>query len=254
MRAFPADGMADPVATLRVSAVTPYPAPTQGTLDVGKDEAMAGSAGIAARTDYVESFLAEDEPTVAARARAGELGSVPVTPAAGAALRFLAATISAKAVVEIGTGTGVSGLWLMAGMRADGVLTSVDTEAEHQRAARRAFTEAGVGATRTRLIHGSAAEVLPRLTDSAYDLVFADTNATEYADYLTEARRLLHPGGIVVFGGVLAADRIADTSARDDESVAARELLAAVRDSEWLVPVLLSAGTGLLAGYLTPRR
>ena len=55
-----------------------------------------------------------------------------------------------------GTGTGVSGLWLLRGMRADGVLTTVDTEAEHQRLAKKSFTEAGVPPQRARLINGSA--------------------------------------------------------------------------------------------------
>ena len=48
-------------------------------------------------------------------------------------------------MVEVGTGAGVSGLWLLRGMQSDGVLTSVDTEAEHQRLARETFTEAGIG-------------------------------------------------------------------------------------------------------------
>jgi len=86
---------------------------------------------------------------------------------AGAALRFLAATLQARAVVEVGTGAGVSGLCLLAGMAPDGVLTSIDIEPEHQRAARRAFTEAGTTAGRMRLIMGQALDVLPRLTDAA---------------------------------------------------------------------------------------
>ncbi len=61
----------------------------------------------------------------------------PIGSGGGAALRFLASVLEARAVVEIGTGTGVSGLWLLRGMRADGVLTTVDIEAEHQRLAKR---------------------------------------------------------------------------------------------------------------------
>ncbi|MFL6156784.1 MAG: O-methyltransferase, partial [Marmoricola sp.] len=91
-----------------------------------------------------------------ARARAEEVGVAPIGSGGGAALRFLASVLDARAVVEIGTGTGVSGLWLLRGMRPDGVLTSVDTEAEHQRLAREAFTEAGFAPQRFRLITGSA--------------------------------------------------------------------------------------------------
>src|ERR1700753_4342975 len=93
---------------------------------------------------YAETFIAEDEVLERARGRAAELGCVPIGAGGGAALRALAAATSAKNVVEVGTGAGVSGLWLLAGMRPDGVLTTVDVEAEHQRAAKEAFTEAGV--------------------------------------------------------------------------------------------------------------
>jgi predicted O-methyltransferase YrrM len=58
-------------------------------------------------------------------------------------------------VVEIGTGTGVSGVWLLRGMRADGILTTVDIETEHQRLARETFTEAGIPTQRARTIAGA---------------------------------------------------------------------------------------------------
>ena len=64
-------------------------------------------------------------------------------------------------MVEVGTGAGVSGLWLLRGMRPDGVLTTVDQDPEHQRAARQAFGEAGIPSGRARLIVGNALEVLP---------------------------------------------------------------------------------------------
>ena len=154
--------------------------------------------------------------------------------------------LDARAVVEIGTGTGVSGMWLLRGMRPDGVLTSVDIEAEHQRLARETFTEGGVPAQRARLIPGAALEVLPRLTDGHYDLVFCDGDKQEYPDYLTEALRLLRPGGVVAFDNALWHDKVADPAQRDPETVAVRELGATVRDDEALVPVLLPVGDGLL--------
>ena len=149
-------------------------------------------------------------------------------------------------MVEIGTGTGVSGLWLLRGMRSDGVLTSVDTEAEHQRLARQGFVEAGIPAPRARLIPGSALEVLPRLTDGHYDLVFCDGDEQEYSDYLTEALRLLRPGGVVAFHHVLWHDKVADPAQRDAETTAVRELVRTVAEHEDLVPALLPVGDGLL--------
>ncbi len=154
--------------------------------------------------------------------------------------------IEARAVVEVGTGAGVSGLWLLRGMQSDGVLTSVDLEAEHQRLARQTFTEAGIPSQRYRLISGAALEVLPRLTDGHYDLVFLDADKHEYADYLTEARRLLRIGGLVALDNALWHDRVSDPSQRDAETVAIRETGRSMRADEGWVPLLLPVGDGLL--------
>jgi predicted O-methyltransferase YrrM len=195
---------------------------------------------------FVDGYLAEDDVLLAARHRAGALGTAPIGAAGGATLCFLAATIGARAVVEVGTGTGVSGLWLLRGMAADGVLTSIDVDPENQRAARSAFLAAGYGPSRLRLINGMGLEVLPRLTDAAYDLVFVDALPVEYPRHLDEAVRLLRPGGLVVLDDVLRGGRIGDATASDPATVAVREVARQVRDDERLVPVLLPVGGGLL--------
>jgi len=196
---------------------------------------------------YAEEFVAEDEILASARSRADEVGVSPVAPGTGAALRFLASVLDARAVVEIGTGTGVSGLWLLRGMRSDGVLTTVDIEAEHQRLAKETFTEAGIPSNRARTIAGAGLDVLPRLTDGHYDLVFCDGDKREYAAYLKEALRLLRPGGIVAFDHALLQARVADPAKRDEETVAIRDLGREIAAHESLVPVLFPVGDGLLA-------
>ncbi len=190
--------------------------------------------------------MTEDDVLAAARGRAEEVGVVAIGSGGGAALRFLASVLDARAVVEIGTGTGVSGLWLLRGMRPDGVLTTVDIEAEHQRLARESFHEDGIAHQRVRTIAGSALDVLPRLTDGHYDIVFADGDKTEYSAYLAEAMRLLRPGGVVAFDNALWHDRVADPSQRDQETVAIRDLTKAVAEHDNLVSVLLPVGDGLL--------
>ena len=196
---------------------------------------------------FVEKWVEEDEPLQTARQNAAELGTcVPIGSGTGAALRFLAAAIDAKAVVEVGTGAGTSGIWLLRGMRPDGVLTTVDIEGEHQRLAKQAYAAAGIPSTRYRLINGQAGDVLPRLTDGAYDLVFVDADKTGYVDYLEQAVRLLRPGGVVAFDNALRADQVADTTVRDVATVTVREVVRSVHDNEQLVPALLPVGDGLL--------
>jgi predicted O-methyltransferase YrrM len=195
---------------------------------------------------YVEGYLAEDDTLVSARARGVELGCVPISAGGGAALRFLATALRAKALVEIGTGAGVSGLYLLRGMAPDGVLTSIDVDPEHQNSAKRAFTGAGIAPGRARLIMGRALDVLPRLTEEAYDLLFVDAARPEYPAYHEHGVRLLRPGGVIAFNSVLWSGSVANPARRDTETVALREVARAVRDDDRLVPVLLPLGDGLL--------
>jgi predicted O-methyltransferase YrrM len=163
-----------------------------------------------------------------------------VRPSAGATLRFLATAIAARAVVEIGTGCGSSGLWLLRGMRPGGVLTSVDTEPEYHQLARKLFAQSGFAANQARLILGRALDVLPRLSDGAYDLLFCDADQAAYPEYLTAGLRLLRAGGIVVFNDVLPPGAGPATDG-------VRELTDMVGDDERLVPLLLPIAGGMLA-------
>ncbi|WP_199433947.1 O-methyltransferase [Qaidamihabitans albus] len=204
-------------------------------------------AGTADLGDFIEGYVPDDEVLVAARGRAEDLGCGPVSPAGGTMLSFLAATLQARAVVEIGTGVGVSGLYLLRGMVRDGVLTTIDIEPEFHRAARSAFLEAGFAAGRMRLIMGRALDVLPRLTSGGYDLVFVDAARLEYPNYFEQGVQLLRPGGVIVFHDVLAGARIGEPARREPEALALREVARAVREDERLLPAIIPVGGGLLA-------
>jgi predicted O-methyltransferase YrrM len=195
---------------------------------------------------YSEEFLPEDDVLLRARERAAQLGCSPVLPGSGAVLSVLAAAAGARAVVEIGTGTGVGSLYLLRGMPTDGVLTTIDLEVEHQRAAKEAFTEEGVRPTRTRTISGRALDVLPRLTDGGYDLVFVDADKESYPGYVEQAVRLLRPGGVLAVDNALWHDRVADPARRDELTTIIREVGRTVRGDDRLLPALLPSGDGLL--------
>jgi hypothetical protein len=109
-------------------------------------------------------------------------------------------------------------------MRPDGVLTSVDLEAEHQRLARETFREAGIASQRYRLITGAALDVLPRLTDGAYDLVLCD--AARASTPTTCVRRCVCcvPAGWSRWTTRCGTTRWRTQAQRDDETVALREL------------------------------
>ncbi|MEO9328207.1 O-methyltransferase [Gordonia aurantiaca] len=200
---------------------------------------------------YAESAIVEDDAVLAARARAEELGARPVSPAVGALLALLARTANAKAVAEIGTGTGVSGLWLLNGMAEDGVLTTIDPEPEHHRAARQSFAGADISPGRTRLINGTPTDVLPRLSDASYDLVFIDGPLIDLPRFVSEAVRMLRVGGVVVVHNATADGTVGDPSRTEPTTAAAREAALLIADDESLLPVVIPLGPGVLAAVKT---
>ncbi|MGW0180515.1 O-methyltransferase [Nocardia sp. NPDC003345] len=195
---------------------------------------------------YVEESVVEDEVLVNARERATELGAAPVPPSVGALLSMYAQLLDARAVVEVGTGAGVSGLWLLDGMREDGTLTTIDFEPEHQRAAKESFRAADIPLARTRLISGRALDVLPRLADGAYDLVFLDAATVEQPQYVAEAVRLLRGGGAVLLHNALLGGRVPDPAHRDAATQAVRAATRFVAEDPRLTSVLIPLGDGLL--------
>ncbi len=196
--------------------------------------------------DFAEAFVPETEGGREARHRAAELGIESISTGVAAVLTLLARTVAAKAAVEVGTGTGVSASALLAGMTTDGVLTSIDSEADNQIIAREVLTDQGIALRRVRLIAGQALVVLPKLTDGAYDLVFIDGDPLEYPEYVAQSERLLRPGGLLVMHHALWHGLVADERNSDDEPLIIREALEAVLVHDGFTPALLPLGDGLL--------
>ncbi|GAA1078201.1 O-methyltransferase [Tsukamurella strandjordii] len=207
----------------------------------------SNAAATSALVTYAENAIVEDEAMASARERAADLGVDAVAPSVGALLSVLAAAGGAKSVVEVGTGAGISGLWLLSGMRPDSVLTTIETEPEFQAAAKIGFQQAGVAPNRTRLINGHALDVLPRLADAAYDLIFIDGEPVDHPRYVADAVRLLRPGGVLVVNLGDAGYRVPDPNAVDDEAIAAREATQLIAADESLLPVVLPLAGGLVA-------
>lgn len=216
------------------------------------DGPRGSRVAVSAVRELTESYVPVDPVLLHAMAWGTELGAEPVRPGAGAVLRVLAAALSAKSAVEVGTGTGASGLWMLSGMRADGLLTTIDIEPEVQRLAKQAYAAAGHAPGRTRVIGSDAREVLPRLADGAYDLVFLDAIVEDHPAFVGVAHRILRRGGLVVVNRALGVDgRVADPSAQDEDTRTLRELAEVMREDPGWTPCLIGAGDGLLCAART---
>lgn len=194
---------------------------------------------------FATTETVEPETIAKARATSLEMGVEPIDPAVGAQIALIAAACDALNMVEIGTGAGVSGLWLLRGARR-GILTTLDVEPEHLAVARQAFADAKIPPARARVIAGRAADVLPRMNESAYDIVLIDADPADVLDDFAHALRLVRVGGTVLVARALQGTRVADPVARDEATRGYRDLLGAVKDSDAVLSALSIVGDGLL--------
>lgn len=201
---------------------------------------------------YLRGLLEpEDETLRAARARSEEHDIAAVSVETGALLRFFAALTGARNVVEVGSGGGYSGLWLLGGMHPRGQLTTIELEPANQALAQQAFSEAGRG-DRVRSMIGPALQVLPKLADANYDIVFLDAVKSEYVEYLTHAKRLLKPGGLLLADNVLWQGRVVDTYLADPDTEGLRLFNNTLADDADLRSFLLPVGDGVMAAVFEP--
>ena len=194
---------------------------------------------------FTEQFVIESDAIVIARARSAELGIDPISPATGAQIAVIAAATNPLNMIEIGTGAGVSGLWLFAGA-PDATLTTIDIEADHSAEARIAFADASILPARARLITGRATDVLPRMNERSYDIVLVDADAESMLDYVEHGLRLVRRGGTVLVTHALWHGRVADPVQRDETTSGYRLLLKEIAGSDAVISSLSAVGDGLL--------
>jgi caffeoyl-CoA O-methyltransferase len=121
--------------------------------------------------------------------------NVPVTD--GRMLRLLTEVAGAKNVVELGTSTGLSGLWLcLALQKTGGRLTTFEYDSGRAATARGHFKEAGVDQIVT-VVEGDAHQTISRLKDPI-DVLFIDADKEGYVDYLNKLLPLIRPGGLIL--------------------------------------------------------
>ena len=115
----------------------------------------------------------------------------------GRLLRIMAQSIGAQHVVELGTSTGISGIWLGLAVKATGgKLTTYEIDAQRAATARANFKRAGLDDVIT-VVEGDAHEELKKLKGTV-DMVFLDADKEGYIDYLNKLLPMLRPGGLVL--------------------------------------------------------
>jgi predicted O-methyltransferase YrrM len=112
-------------------------------------------------------------------------------------LRVLAESANAKHVLEIGTSTGISGLWFLLALESTGGrLTTLEIDPRRAALARSHFKKAGVDGLVT-LLEGDAHQNVTTVK-GPLDVVFIDAEKDGYVDYLNKVLPLVRPGGLIL--------------------------------------------------------
>jgi len=120
-----------------------------------------------------------------------------ITTREGRVLRQLVEAKGAKRVVEIGTSSGYSTIWLALGVRAvGGKVFTHEIDPEKIKIARENFKKAGVDDLIT-IIKGDAHETVKQHKEPI-DVVFLDAEKKGYVDYLAKLLPLVRPGGLIL--------------------------------------------------------
>lgn len=210
--------------------------------------ATVNDTAIQAQHKYIASTLQEDEHLVAARQHAEEFGlNVPdsVTGSLLSTIAAGAANAEAAGAIAVTPAAGVVGLYLLRGLGQQGHLTCIDPESEHQRQAKQTFQQAGYRTNAYRFLPSRPLEVMGRLANGSYQLVYGDVTPVDLRAFVDAALPLLSTGGVLVLADSLLDGTLADDSRKDRDTVSARETDAYLRSLEDVLVTRLPLGAGM---------
>lgn len=184
--------------------------------------------------------------------RFGMLAGMNIGQDQGRFLKMLVGSSGAHTVVEVGTFTGMSALWMSRGLPPGGRLICFDITDEYLPTAIEAWEQAGV-ADRIEVRIGPAAEGLAALPEQRHiDLAFIDADKPGYHVYLELLLPRLSVGGVIAVDNVLWSGHVIDPDDDSDSTVALREFNDHVAQRDDIDAVMLPIGDGIT--LITPRR
>jgi predicted O-methyltransferase YrrM len=137
----------------------------------------------------------------------------------GSALAMFVALLQAKNILEIGTYTGYSAIWMAGAMPEGGKLHTIDKNEELEDMVRRYFEKAGL--TDKIVFHiGNALDIIPTLHET-FDLVYIDADKENYLNYYEMVMQKTRKGGLIIADNVLWHGKVISPEENTDKATQA---------------------------------
>ncbi len=163
-----------------------------------------------------------------------------ITPLQGKLFQVLALACGARKILEIGTMTGYSGVWLARGLAPNGKLITLEVRPDHAETARTTFTEAGIS-DRVEIRIGSALDILPQLVAEApFDLIFLDADKVHNPQYLDWAIHLSRPGSLIIADNIVRGGQAFQTPPPNESAAGVAAYTRKILEHPRLVSVALT--------------
>lgn len=176
------------------------------------------------------------------------LAKMEVSPDTGQLLHFLVKLTGASRIIEVGTFTGYSTLWMALALPGNGKIVTCETREEFAEIGKKYWQKAGA-ASKIELVLGDAVKTLEKRIDGGeagtYDFAFIDADKENYVIYYEHCLALGRRGGLICIDNVLWNGRVIDKSFNNPNTVAIRKLNEKIYGDERVESCMVPIGDGL---------
>ena len=181
-------------------------------------------------------------------ARYGRAANMQISPEQGQFMAFFVTAMGAKNIIEIGTFTGYSALWLASALPENGKLIACEIDDKSVLVGQPFWEKQGV-MEKISVHIAPALDTLNTLLAQGghgmFDFIFIDADKQSYDKYYECALMLLREGGVVAIDNTLWDGKTADTSISDASTLAIRALNAKLHGDERIALCGIPIGDGL---------
>jgi len=163
----------------------------------------------------------------------------------GRLLSMFSNMLKPERILEIGTYTGYATICLAEGLSENGIIHTIEKNAELENFARKYFAKVGI---QDKVIFhiGNALDIIPEL-DETFDLVFIDADKENYSKYFQLIIDKVKPGGLIIADNVLWGGKVIENVPdKDKETLGIVEFNELVNNDERVENLILPFRDGLM--------